>query len=407
VSLVHTPPASDLNAKVRCERMAFDAAPVEIRVSRFAPDGALGELHITITPTRPAPVDIQLNWLEQAYRATLTASGTDGRSAVLRRLFASDPSNQAPALAASSLTNSGQGEDRCAESVIGQPPVGPAKVALWAMHWLDPAGALDKAGDGSTLQVNRGELTHHFTTGLAAPKVAGSHDQTRQLFDQYTDQLARHSMTLADHVTRTWLFVRDIDVNYGGLVKARRDLFERHGMTADTHYLASSGIQGQVADPNALVAMDAMAVAGLQPEQVRFVKATDHLSPTHVYGVTFERATRIAYRDRRHVIVSGTASIDHAGNVLHVGHVERQLDRTLENIAALLTEAQASLDDVNSWIVYLRDPSDQALLATRLEERLGHAPMIVVAAPVCRPTWLVEIECLATVAADHPHLPPL
>ena len=108
---------------------------------------------------------------------------------------------------------------------------------------------------------------------------------------------------------RTCFFVRDVDVNYAGVVKGRKEEFVRLGLTEKTHYLASTGIQGQIADSRSLVLLDAYAVDGLQAEQIRFLHAPEYLNPTYEYGVTFERGTAVEYGDRKHIFISGTASI--------------------------------------------------------------------------------------------------
>ncbi len=59
--------------------------------------------------------------------------------------------------------------------------------------------------------------------------------------------------------------------------------------TPDTHFIASTGIDGACADIDAKVAMDACAVSGLQPDQVEYLEALEHLSPTRVYGVLAAR----------------------------------------------------------------------------------------------------------------------
>ncbi len=74
-------------------------------------------------------------------------------------------------------------------------------------------------------------------------------------------------------------------------------------------------------NPKIHVLFDAYAVKGLQPGQVTYLHALSHLSPTALYGVTFDRGTSVEYGDRRHLFISGTASIDHRGEVVHVGDV--------------------------------------------------------------------------------------
>jgi enamine deaminase RidA (YjgF/YER057c/UK114 family) len=153
------------------------------------------------------------------------------------------------------------------------------------------------------------------------------------------------------------------------------------------------------------VLLDAYAISGIELEQIEFISALDHLSHTHVYGVTFERATSVAYRDRKHVLISGTASINHEGQILHEGDVSRQLDRTLENVEALLNQADATLADLCHFIVYVRDHIDCEMAERRMRAEFPTAPCQVVVAPVCRPGWLIEVEGMAIISADNPHLP--
>ncbi|MDM8009051.1 MAG: Rid family hydrolase [Phycisphaerae bacterium] len=379
---------------------------VSVNVSRFRGPSGVNEYHLVVQPTEYGSIDAQLEWVACGYRSTLESMGLSPRTAILRRFFCSDVQNQAGALEACPISRCGHTADPCAVSWVGQPPGPPAKVSLWAYHVNDRSGELETSLRGSHLTLRRGELSHHWTTGITSTNDTTSYHQTRGIFERYNALLCEQGMTLADHVLRTWLFVRDIDANYQGLVAARREFFAEHGLTADTHFIASSGIGGSNADPAAIVTLDAYAISGVQPEQIRFLAAPDHLSPTYVYGVTFERGTSVAYRDRKHVIISGTASIDHQGKILYPGDVSRQLDRTLENIEALLKHAGATLNDMSAFIVYIRDPSDCATARQQMRDRFGQAPIAVLVAPVCRPGWLIEVEGTAVVSESNPELPP-
>jgi enamine deaminase RidA (YjgF/YER057c/UK114 family) len=189
------------------------------------------------------------------------------------------------------------------------------------------------------------------------------------------------------------------------LVDARREFFATRGLDRQSHYIASTGIAGADANVNARLSFDSLAIAGLRPEQVSYLQAPSHLCPTHDYGVTFERATAIDYADRRQILISGTASIDATGQVVHPGDVLRQLDRTVENITALLAAAGANPGDLAVALVYLRDPADAEVIASALHDRFGAVPTVLLYAPVCRPGWLIEIEGVATVPAIRPDLP--
>ena len=45
--------------------------------------------------------------------------------------------------------------------------------------------------------------------------------------------------------------------------------------------------------------------------------------------------------------------------------------------------------------VYLRDTADRKVVSDMFARKFPDTPYIIVLAPVCRPGWLVETECLA------------
>ena len=49
--------------------------------------------------------------------------------------------------------------------------------------------------------------------------------------------------------------------------------------------------------------------------------------------------------------------------------------------------------------------ADYDLVCKLFEERFPKKPYVIVQAPVCRPSWLVEMECMATKSISAPSLP--
>ena len=359
--------------------MAFfrpDTSPVSasVRISRFRGASGVTEYHLMVRPSGNGGTAEQLECLEAAYRSALDFLRLGMDTAVLRRFFCSDLPNQAAALKARPFSNPRNPEAPCAVSWVCQPPMPPVKAALWAYHVSDPGRKLDKSLEGASLTLRRGRISHHWTPGVTCTRTDTPYGQTRGILEEYDAFLRARGLTLRDNVVRTWFFVQNVDADYQGLVSARREFFAERGLTAQTHFIASTGVEGGHADVSAKVSMDAYAISGLRPEQIEYLAALDHLSPTHVYGVTFERATSVAWRDRKHVILSGTASIDGNGKTLYPGDVSRQLDRTLENIGALLQKAGATFDDMSVFLVYVRDPGDYALVRRKMHGRFGDAP---------------------------------
>ena len=196
--------------------------------------------------------------------------------------------------------------------------------------------------------------------------------------------------------------MRDVDTQYAGMVRARRENFVEQGLTPDTHFIASTGIGGSPADTRALVQLGTYALVGFQPAQQRYLYAKTHLNSTYEYGVTFERGTLMEYGDRQHVYISGTASINNKGEVVHVGDIVRQTERMWENVGALLAEAGSGFDDIAHLIVYLRDISDYDIVRELFCQRFPEVPCVITLAPVCRPTWLIEMECVAIKEHQNP-----
>ena len=314
--------------------------------------------------------------------------------AVFKRYFLSDAANQADDIVVADMTD-------CAKSIIQQAPLDGTKVALWVYLMSNVQTSMTKSG---LYEVRHGDFRHLYNAS-AHNLAANSEYQMRLLFNEYIMQLAEEGCTLSDNCIRTWLFVNDIDLNYGGVVRARNQVFFTQGLTVHTHFIASTGIGGRQGDPNVLSQMDNYAIAGIKPEQIHYLYAPTHLNRTSDYGVSFERGTYIDYADRRHVFISGTASINNKGEILFPKDVENQTRRMWENVEALLKEADCTYDDVNEMIVYLRDVADYELVRSLYEERFPNKPYVIVHAPVCRPGWLVEMECMAVKTNNNPELP--
>jgi enamine deaminase RidA (YjgF/YER057c/UK114 family) len=350
-----------------------------------------------LTLESPPDLDLAASWkaLESSYQWALRDAGLDLGTEVFVRLHVSDALNQIAQLR-NRIGLCGNGG---LVSVIGQAPLQRNKIALEAYHVKGRHPCRRRFYPGGQLVVEHG--SYQMIWGSFRPRATGSSAlQTTDLLQQLESVAASHGGSLCDHLLRTWFFVRDIDTNYQGLVEARRELFERWGMTAASHYVASTGIAGEMQRHDEIVAMDALLECGLNPAQIRFMTAESHLCPTHHYGVTFERGTRTTYGDRTHYLISGTASIDKEGQILHEGDLDGQVERTLENIEALLSHQGAHLSDLKQAVVYLRDSSDGARTRMLLASLLPlSVPFIVVEGRVCRPGWLVEIEGIGGIAA--------
>jgi len=345
----------------------------------------------------------QLEFVQERYREIRKDLGLAPETAVFRRVFLSDVLNQAEAVRQSPLV-----EDDVAVSIVQQLPLPDTKIALLAHHIVDKTPLAKERLSPRHLLVTKNGQRHLWSTRLCCSDhdtSISSEKQTREIFDNLIRTLGNFGANLADHCVRTWLYMKDVDVFYKGMVDSRREVFDEQGLTAETHYIASTGIQGACAHRYDLVSMDAYSNLDLVKGQTSYLNDFDRLCPTADYSVTFERGTRVAYADRAHHFISGTASIDNAGDVVHPGDVLRQLERALENTDALLRSGAATLHDLMYLIVYLRDAADFQAVNAYLREILPELPMVIVEGPVCRPAWLIEIEGVAITGDLAPHLP--
>ena len=358
-------------------------------VFRFEVSEGVSEYHAIIRIPHP-----NLTYMEQVDAVMdaskrLLESGLQGAVPVVMRFFVSDAANQTAYLQEVCTKHVG-----CPVSVIEQPPLDGSKVALWIY--------MQKGIRGNSLSHGMFEVRHngyrHLWMAGICNKAVSSEGQTRLLMDEYVVSLMRQGCSLADNCIRTWFFVQNVDVNYAGLVKARNEVFMEQGLTDKTHFIASTGIAGRHADPKVLVQMDAYAVDGIRKEQVHYLYAPTHLNRTSEYGVSFERGTYVDYGDRRQVFISGTASIDNKGQVVYPGDIRKQTLRMWENVETLLAEAECSFEHVGHLLVYLRDVADYAVVEEMFEERFPKIPKVYLWAPVCRPGWLIEMECMAVKA---------
>lgn len=221
-----------------------------------------------------------------------------------------------------------------------------------------------------------------------------SEEQTRSILVGYESDIRQSGLCIVENCVRTWFYVDDIDNEYAGMVKARRENFEQEGMTKETHYLASTGIYGKAVAPGSTVQMDALAIKGDFSQ--RYLYAPECFNPTHEYGVTFERGVVLSYGNELHTLISGTASINNKGEIVHPGDVKAQTLRMMWGVKALLDEAGNSWNDVNMIVVYLRNAEDYKIVSPIFAEKFGgKTPYVITHAPVCRPGWLIEMECIA------------
>ena len=311
------------------------------------------------------------------------------------RIYLSDAANQWDEVAQHPLFS--QSICKAAWSCVEQPPIG-MKIALQVL-FTDSLEGFEISHPADFVTVIRKEkMLYVFHTVRYSNEEAARMDDRRQTieaFERHKALLSQYDMNVCDNCHRTWIFVRDIDRHYAGVVQGRNEFFAENGLTSDTHYIASTGIGGDSTERHPVVAIDFFSVKGLEKDAVKYLHATDYLNPTREYGVAFERGTQLNMPVGKTSLISGTASIDKFGKCIHIGDVLTQAGRLFLNIEKLLEDGNQQLSDMKYMIVYLRDIADTKSVEQYLDMRFPNVPKLITAARVCRPEWLIEVECIA------------
>jgi enamine deaminase RidA (YjgF/YER057c/UK114 family) len=357
----------------------------------YSPENGTREAHVLIKSEPGLTTEQSWHSIIKKLEKKESQLGFSFDSRLFVRVFLSDALNQERILK-EKFPEFFEKLNRSCLSLVQQPPMPGSKLALW-VYLVDGANKVEITKMGRMFHSNG--LSHLWSANFTGDQSFNTFGQTEGIFTKYIQVLEQVQSYMFLNAIRTWIFVRDVDTLYMDVVKARKLIFEGLGLTENTHYISSTGIEGRNENPKISVFMDTYSLAGVKPEQIHFLTAPNHLCSTNKYGVTFERGTAIDYGDRKHVFISGTASIDKYGAVLFPEDVEMQTVRVVENIEALLNAASCSLSDLAMALIYLRDIADYEKVKNIADELLPDVPSLILLAPVCRPEWLVEIEVIA------------
>lgn len=197
-------------------------------------------------------------------------------------------------------------------------------------------------------------------------------------------------------IARTWLFMKDILRDYDELNKAREDFFAEWRDSASFFPPASTGIQNRIIGGEML----AFAFCAFSGDHVKIRKISSPLqNEPATYGKLFSRAVVVEFSRSKLLLISGTASINKAGDSVYAEDFESQMEFTLEIISAILKQENCGFTDVVQAIVYLKRGEDMNA-CLRILDRTGFPKdkaLFQVNVDVCRDDLLCEIEATAVM----------
>lgn len=363
------------------------------------------ELFIRARPRAQA-----IGFLEQArsaYRslfAALQAHGARPRDLVTEKVLLSHIGTEMPLVQAvrHDFHRAGGGAVTPATTWVQQPPVRPgqsceiqgyAVIATSSVRRrVRPVADPPPGSSGQVVEAGGLRLLYLANVAGVVPRGRDRRAEAVSMFERAEACLRSEGLSFRD-VVRTWIYVREMGEVYDDLNRARTAFFQSRRVSP---LPASTGIQGVPFPPERTYSLDIRAVSAGAPV-VPIHSPTMNEAPR--YGSAFSRGVRVSLDDRVVLYVSGTASIDAEGRVVHVGDFEGQADRMLANIERLLAGQGASPRDVVCATTYLKRPSylDGFLRACRRRGFPEAVPNTVCRAEVCRPEWLCEMEVTAVL----------
>ncbi|MCW3998961.1 MAG: RidA family protein [Candidatus Bathyarchaeota archaeon] len=107
----------------------------------------------------------------------------------------------------------------------------------------------------------------------------------------------------------------------------------------------------------------------------------------------------------RTIYIGGQNAVNEKGNVVGENSLKEQTIKVLENIEKILMEADAKLEDIVKFNIYLVEGQkpQEGFEAFQQKWRSQKAPVITVVfvAGLGNPNWLVEIEAVAVTPTKH------
>jgi len=368
------------------------------------------ELQVGVRPSGEGRLDNQIWQIYGRLLGLLRRQGASRGHVVAEKVYLQDTHTQAEAFeAARAAFYRGAGElglDVPAVTYLREPPCESGVLCELQARVLIPAAGeeltvraiegLRAPASGQVISCRGIDHIHLYNlTGGQAGDGLSYADQMTEVFDAAEAALEREGATFVD-VVRTWIYIDEMERDYDDLNRVRSAFFKRVGVE---RMPASTGIQAGVFPADRGGAMDVYALrAGQEDVEVAQMHAAT-LNEAWSYGSAFARGMTVTAEGRTTAYISGTASIDETGQVVHVGDIEGQVNRMLVNVERLLAGSGMGLGNAIRVTTYLKEPEffetfKRVCAEWSFPTDVAHT---ICHADVCRPDWLVEMELEAVV----------
>lgn len=360
----------------------------------------LTELHATAAPS--STLDLSpVEQARQAYLALTRWASERGAIIVAERVFCTLAHANAIAAARSECCLPGAGSWPVTY-LEGGPVIGEGLAGVQITAVANAATRPVKTAEGiEGVRVTIGGMDLLYLAGMTIRDAGeGLAEATYGMFHKASTALDALGAGYAD-VVRTWIYLRDIlswyDEFNEGRTRFYRGLVPPH---ADHPWPpASTGIEVSP-QGDAWGAMDLLAVTGPGRSEttIEAIQSPAQRSP-EVYGSCFSRASVLEFGGVATMYVSGTASIDLAGQSVYLDDLEAQTEFTLANVEALLMFKGMSRSSFLPSTLFVKPGCDPARARAVVENWDPLAAQgIWVKADVCRGDLLFEVDGVSAVA---------
>ena len=359
--------------------------------TRSVESASATEIYISAAPGEAAPLQDQAREIFSGIRDILCSKNA---FILQERVFSSLPATETIRRARSEAY--GDLDDGVAPSYLvaaegSSGPIAGVQVHAISTNNKPEVVNLDQTGCGRILRAPGCTLL--TLSSISAPQAPKNTNQAQTMMEMGESVLKQFGADFLS-VPRTWMWLKDILSWYDEFNNVRNNFFTERGLIgAGTRQSmpASTGI-GLGPDNGGHCAMDLVAV--LEPaDSTQYLQVTGKQHCALNYGSAFSRASKATTPAGQTVYVSGTASIDAGGATTNIGDAAGQINATIENIRAVLSEMQSSEKDLVQVIAYCKTTEVEKVFNS-LKGSLDW-PWITVICDICRPNLLFEIEATA------------
>tara|TARA_R110001606_G_scaffold395664_2_gene568455 strand:- start:68619 stop:69737 length:1119 start_codon:yes stop_codon:yes gene_type:complete len=283
--------------------------------------------------------------------------------------------------------------------------------------WLGNGDKQPKSGQFDAINYRYDDDLIFGVIELSEAMFAENTDKTP--LQQATESAYNQIFSLLDLLSFPYLFrIRNYMANINGesfgleryiqFNLGRQDAFLAHGRDIEGNVPAACALgfkftsgENHLSQSSLMISFLAGRIVPQNIENPRQISAYQYPQQYGPRSPTFSRASLVRLGLDNVLFLSGTASI--VGHItLHHGDVVAQTRETIENIKAVLTEANRQLSETKfdlsslNYTVYVRHLDDLDAIRNELRLCIGDAlKAVYLQANVCRQDLLVEIEATA------------